>query len=261
MQLSDTRGIGVSSHPVIPVGEVPCVWMTAGVLTFRLCDRGLRCSDCPLDWALRNTPRPPAGASDAADDRPCCHFPDDLFYHPGHTWVRVLPRGVLAVGLDDFGRRLLGGVRAVRRPDPDARLDYGAPAFTAVLEDGAVNLLAPFAGTVTVVNDALAARPELLAEQPYDDGWVFRAVPANPTRALTELLSGRAAGWWARRDEARLRELAEVARSATGTGEPPEGEPDPLAGVPRAAAERIRSKLLGKSVWNDVSDNSGRHLR
>lgn len=32
-----------------------CIWMLAGVLTYRLCDRQYDCEHCPLDAALRET--------------------------------------------------------------------------------------------------------------------------------------------------------------------------------------------------------------
>jgi len=32
-----------------------CVWMDAGVLTYRLCDRDFDCAHCPLNAALRGT--------------------------------------------------------------------------------------------------------------------------------------------------------------------------------------------------------------
>ena len=39
---------------LVPVGESPCVWTLAGVLTCWLCDRDLECEGCPLDAALRH---------------------------------------------------------------------------------------------------------------------------------------------------------------------------------------------------------------
>ena len=42
-----------SSYPVSPP-EQRCVWMSAGILTYQLCDRGFDCANCPLDKAMRN---------------------------------------------------------------------------------------------------------------------------------------------------------------------------------------------------------------
>ena len=32
-----------------------CIWTEAGVLNGKICDRGFRCEDCPLDAALRDS--------------------------------------------------------------------------------------------------------------------------------------------------------------------------------------------------------------
>lgn len=43
-----------------------CVWMSAGLLRFWLCDRAFNCDDCPLDRALRaqrSTHRPSGSTS------------------------------------------------------------------------------------------------------------------------------------------------------------------------------------------------------
>src|SRR5512144_417024 len=43
-------------------------------------------------------------------------LPDGLHYHRGHTWVRVEDGETVAVGIDDFARRLIGPARGVRLP-------------------------------------------------------------------------------------------------------------------------------------------------
>lgn len=39
--------------------SLPCIWMSAGLLSYRLCDREYDCEHCPLDAALRGAPPPP----------------------------------------------------------------------------------------------------------------------------------------------------------------------------------------------------------
>ena len=72
-----------------------CVWMRAGLVAWKLCDRGFACETCPLEAALR--PGMPASRPD---------HPADRRYAPCHTWV--LPRGdQVRVGLDHFAATLL----------------------------------------------------------------------------------------------------------------------------------------------------------
>ena len=35
---------------------IRCVWMDAGVVNYKLCDRGYDCERCPLDQALHRRP-------------------------------------------------------------------------------------------------------------------------------------------------------------------------------------------------------------
>ena len=45
-----------------PAGALPCVWMSAGLVAYKLCDRGFECEGCPFDQAMRGArpalPRP-----------------------------------------------------------------------------------------------------------------------------------------------------------------------------------------------------------
>ncbi|NNF66550.1 MAG: glycine cleavage system protein H, partial [Gammaproteobacteria bacterium] len=46
----------------------------------------------------------------------------------------------------------------------------------AVVESvkAASDIYAPIEGVVTAVNEALADQPELVNDQPYDDGWIMK---------------------------------------------------------------------------------------
>ncbi len=43
--------------------EARCVWMLAGVLSYRLCNRAFECDRCPLDRALREEALAARGSS------------------------------------------------------------------------------------------------------------------------------------------------------------------------------------------------------
>jgi glycine cleavage system H lipoate-binding protein len=216
--------------------------MSAGVLAFRLCDRGLDCTDCLLDRALRNE----AAAAPARATGP---HPTDLFYHPGHTWVRPLPDGRLEVGIDDLARRLAGVVREVRGPSAGTGVLADRPAFTVVSDTGEAVFVAPFTGVVSEVGAAVLRDPRLLALANYGEGFVYRAVPEDPARALTALLSGAEARTHLAHEEIRVRELIEVAAASGRAGLTlADGgllSEHSLAALPREKAAIILTLLLG----------------
>jgi glycine cleavage system H protein len=55
----------------------------------------------------------------------------------------------------------------------------------------ASDVYAPVAGTVVAVNEKLVDAPELINEDPYGDGWMFRLQIADPSQ-LDSLLDASA---------------------------------------------------------------------
>ncbi|HYW69484.1 MAG TPA: hypothetical protein VE961_00530 [Pyrinomonadaceae bacterium] len=45
-----------SSSTLRPAPSLYCVWMDAGVVNYKLCDRSYDCERCPLDQALHRRP-------------------------------------------------------------------------------------------------------------------------------------------------------------------------------------------------------------
>jgi glycine cleavage system H protein len=116
-------------------------------------------------------------------------MPAGLYYHRGHTWAR--PEGdTVVVGLDDFARRLLGDLGAVRLPAVGDWLRQGEAAFA--VGDGArrAELVAPVEGEVVAVNRGLSRRASPLADDPFGRGWVFKVKASRLAENLRNLLSG-----------------------------------------------------------------------
>ena len=57
-----------------------------------------------------------------------CELPEDLHYHRGHTWARVVSPDTVVVGMDDFARRLFHRARSVRLPAAGTWAEQGARA-------------------------------------------------------------------------------------------------------------------------------------
>ena len=56
-------------YQLIPKKELKCVWMTAGLLSYKLCKYDLQCEKCPLDWELRNLSATPSFAFNSLSGR------------------------------------------------------------------------------------------------------------------------------------------------------------------------------------------------
>jgi glycine cleavage system H protein len=108
-------------------------------------------------------------------------FPADLKYTREHAWVRV--EGAEAVvGITAHAQKQLGDIVFVEEPKVGAVLEPGKPFGVVESVKSVSDLHAPVGGTVTRVNGALAATPELVNKDPYGAGWMIALAPADPAR-------------------------------------------------------------------------------
>lgn len=126
--------------------------------------------------------------------------PGDVGLHPGHTWARLGADGTVAVGLDDFGHRLVGAVDGIELPTAGQAVEQGAAAVTLDAGGKRIGLLSPVDGEVVAVNPAAATSPDVA---PYGEGWLFKVRPARWARDAAQLLTGDAARNWVE-EQARM---------------------------------------------------------
>lgn len=177
--------------------DQPCLWMAAGLLSYRLCDRDFDCEHCPLDAAMRGDSRLLGLVAQHIGGRPPgSHFPDDRYYAGGHTWIRL--EGTTAhLGLDAFAANMLDGLLEVRATR-DARTP-GEPVAELRLDSGSVPIGLPVATAATTSNPLLQDEPTLVLTAPYGDGWLCSLTEIDAD-GLDALLDAEAALEMARQD-------------------------------------------------------------
>lgn len=151
-------------------------------------------------------------------------LPEPLHYHRGHTWVRRLSADTVAVGIDDFARRLLGKARAVATPDLGNVVEQGEGVFRVAMDGRTAELVAPVSGQVVEVNPELGQHPDVCCNDPYRTGWLVKLRSTELPRGLRNLLSGKLARRWMEdaREQLELNLMA-LSRSVLQDG----GEPAP----------------------------------
>ena len=107
------------------------------------------------------------------------HVPSDLKYTKSHEWVRDNGDGTVTVGVTDHAQELLGDLVFVETPAAGTNL--AAEDACAVVESvkAASDVYAPLAGEVVAGNEALADSPEIVNQDAYGEGWLFKLRPAN----------------------------------------------------------------------------------
>lgn len=120
-------------------------------------------------------------------------IPDDLRYTEAHEWVRDQGDGVVRIGITDHAQSQLGDIVFVSLPAVGEALTSGAAVGEVESTKSVSDLYAPVAGTVTEVNTALDANPELINSGPYAEGWMIDVrVDGDAADVLSGLLDAAA---------------------------------------------------------------------
>ena len=106
-------------------------------------------------------------------------IPADLKYIETHQWVRVSDDGTATVGITDFAQAQLGDIVYIGNPEVGVTVNGGEEAGVAESVKSASDVFSPVTGEVVAVNEALEDEPELVNEDPYGEGWMFRVKLAD----------------------------------------------------------------------------------
>lgn len=109
----------------------------------------------------------------------------DRQYGETHEWYTV-EEGLVTVGVTEQGQEMLGDVVFADLPDVGQMVSEGAPCATLESVKAASDVLCPTDGEVVEVNEALEDSPELINDDPLDEGWILRI---RPTGKLSEWMS------------------------------------------------------------------------
>ncbi|XP_019424562.1 PREDICTED: glycine cleavage system H protein, mitochondrial-like [Lupinus angustifolius] len=112
---------------------------------------------------------------------------DGLKYATSHEWVKH--EGTVAtIGISDHAQDHLGEVVFVDLPEPNGQAAKGS-SFGAVESVKATSdIYSPISGEIVEVNSKLTETPGLINTSPYEDGWLIKVKPSNPSE-LDSLLS------------------------------------------------------------------------
>jgi glycine cleavage system H lipoate-binding protein len=130
--------------------------------------------------------------------------PENLRYHPGHTWALSESPSLVRVGMDDFASKLTGKLESITLPQRGQWIRQGQKLCTLYRDDAAVDMVSPIEGTVSDINQALAADPKLALRDPYGEGWLVTVQAPDAKTSFRNLLGGPLARWWTEESASRL---------------------------------------------------------
>ena len=115
------------------------------------------------------------------------NIPVDLKYAPTHEWARLNDDGSVTIGISDHAQEQLGDMVYIEVPEVGRAV--AAAEACAVVESvkAASDVYAPLAGKVVEINENLVDSPEIVNQDAYGEGWMFRLRPSDPAE-LEELM-------------------------------------------------------------------------
>jgi glycine cleavage system H lipoate-binding protein len=158
--------------------------------------------------------------------------PQGVFFHPGHSWAALQPAGDVWVGIDDFVRKLAGGIDGVLTPEVGRQVRQGESLMTLKVGPRMLHLRTPVSGRVTAVNLDLLDRLATLGLNSVDSEWLVTVEPSRLADELGHLSVSRKATEWLRQEIGRLNEfLSSQAQRPVLAGATLSDGGEPIAGL------------------------------
>jgi len=112
--------------------------------------------------------------------------PKELRYTKSHEWVKV-DGSTATVGVTDHAQAQLTDIVFVDLPAAGKAVTKGGSVLVLESVKTVSDVYAPGSGTVSEANSELKAHPELINQDPYGKGWIFKihlSGPVDPAELL-----------------------------------------------------------------------------
>ncbi len=116
------------------------------------------------------------------------HIPEDRLYSEHHLWLKKQRGGKVLIGMTDFGQLRLGEIIDLELPEEGDELVKDEAFGSVESSHGVVDLISPVSGEIIQINEDLLDTPDLINEDPYDEGWIIKVKLSDPEE-LEELLT------------------------------------------------------------------------
>ncbi len=98
-------------------------------------------------------------------------YPEDRKYSKEHEWAKIEGKEAI-IGITYYAQKELGDVVYVDLPEVGREIKQGEVIATLESVKTASEVYSPLSGKITRVNEKLKEKPELINEDPYNNGWI-----------------------------------------------------------------------------------------
>lgn len=110
--------------------------------------------------------------------------PSDLLYTKEHEWLRAEDDGSYTLGITEYAQKQLGDIVFCEQPQIGAKFEAEDAVGTLESVKAVAEVYVPVGCEITAINEELNDSPELVNEDPYGEGWLFRLKAGMPPEGL-----------------------------------------------------------------------------
>lgn len=118
-------------------------------------------------------------------------IPENYYYTTTHEWARLEEDNSYTIGVTEHAQYMLGEIVFVDLPPEDLQINAGEASALVESSKAAADIYAPISGVIVEVNETLESTPNLINQDPYDRGWLFRITPLE-REEITKLMDAKA---------------------------------------------------------------------
>ena len=116
-------------------------------------------------------------------------FPEDLYYHREHMWVKIEDDKV-RVGYNDWAQEAAGKLVNLNTRKAGRKVKAGKTLGTVESGKWVGPLRAPVTGEIVELNQEVLKTPSIINDDPYGKGWIAVIDMENLDAEIGELIKG-----------------------------------------------------------------------
>ncbi len=105
-------------------------------------------------------------------------FPDDLYYHKDHMWVKI-ENGKVRLGYNEWAQEAAGKLVNLNLRKVGRSVKAGKTLGTVESGKWVGPLKSPVAGEILEVNPEVLKSPSIINDDPYGAGWIAVIAPSD----------------------------------------------------------------------------------
>ncbi len=113
--------------------------------------------------------------------------PNNLLYTEDHEWILV-DGDEVTIGITEYAQGELGDIVMVETQDVGLVFEKGDSLGTIEAVKATADVYAPVSGEILEVNPALDDDPQVINNDPFETGWIYRVKISAPAE-LDDLMS------------------------------------------------------------------------